>query len=282
MEAIDGYVYVGKASSTWDDNTGRAWVYFTIMKYDMVNSGSAYYVGGDGFGNRGLGDIASNGTYIFYVNSAMEEAPDWTIGESDFYVWDTDTSYNFEAHWDSQGVIGIDVLTDDLVAVGFEHGFTVLDVSDLDDIGEVAYYEDLDSNMNFTHFALKDNRLYAMGHPRSGYARLYMFKLDDCVISGICELQKTPTDFRFYNFPNPFNSSCRFAFSGLNEPIKNIEIYDVNGRMVDTISPSAGGIYPAPTIRELRWQPKNLPSGIYLARVKIGDKLLIKRVVYLK
>ena len=92
--------------------------------------------------------------------------------------------------------------------------------------------------------------------------------------------------------PNPFNSSCRiFAPAGCE-----IEIYDINGRIVDVRPPSVppvrgdgefvsalnkGGC-PEGT-GGIIWQPdKSIGSGVFLVRAKFGDKSLVKRIVYLK
>ena len=108
-------------------------------------------------------------------------------------------------------------------------------------------------NMDLTHFAMKDNRLYAMGHPRDGYATLYMFKLDDCVITGISETDGDkglkPLVHTISAHPNPFNSAVRIsldfgsespeALSTLPPGACRVEIFDVNGRHVETLRPSA-------------------------------------------
>ncbi|RKZ30419.1 hypothetical protein DRQ36_05640 [bacterium] len=267
LEVINGYTYTAGAYSQWDDSTYEAWPYFTVDKADMINSAIPEFIDYLFVKNRYFGGIATDGTYLFYVNSSMTDYPDWAIGESDLYVWGTDTTYNFEAHWDSTGVFGVDVLNEHLIAVGFEHGFSVLNIDDLDNIYEVAYYMDTDSTMDITHFVMKESRVYAMGHPRDDYVRLYMFDLGDSVVSGQAELQYLPEEFRFFNYPNPFNSSCRIKFAGvgaIHELPLWMEIYDINGRLVDNIPIGRGNRGPA----EIIWRPENLPSGIYLAKIK--------------
>jgi hypothetical protein len=68
-----------------------------------------------------------------------------------------------------------------------------------------------------------------------------------------------------------------------------IEIYDIAGKLVFT-APVGEGLVPSRTAGdresrpyECRWQPgENIPSGIYLVKVKSGNSETTKRVVYLK
>ena len=275
----DGYAYLGRASTFDDDSTFRAWPEVGVAKIDMVNSATPVNTfGGYYCENRFFGDLATDGDFVFHVNTEMSDGPAWTIGESYLYVLGTDTSYNFVSHWDGQGVFSIDVIDTHLVVAGFEYGFSILNISNLDSIYEAAYYMDDTGNMDLTHFAMKDNRLYAMGHPRDGYATLYMFKLDDCVITGQCEVNPLPKEFEFFNYPNPFNSSCKFAFSGVSQPIEGIDIYDINGRLVEEILDSRFH----GNDNEYIWTPVGLPSGIYLARITAGNESFTTKIVYLQ
>jgi hypothetical protein len=276
LEVIDGYAYSGYSGSLRDSPYGRAWPIFHIYKTDVTNSDTPGPVSGGYYSeNRCLGSICSDGEFIYFVNSEMSDGPAWTIGGSDLFVLGTDTSYSFDSRWHGQGVFGVDVIGENLLAVGFEYGVSVLNIENLDSIYESAFYIDTLGAMDITHFAIKEDRLYAMGHPRDGFATLYMFKLDDCVISGQCELDPLPKDFKFYNYPNPFNSSVRFTMDFVPE---GIEIYDVNGRMVEYIHVT-GGHKTLPY--EVMWEPENLSSGVYFARAKTGKKSIVTKLVYL-
>ncbi|MGC9315597.1 MAG: hypothetical protein ACP5G4_08270, partial [bacterium] len=259
----------------------------------------------------------------FYVYTDMTDwlrgVQDYTLGDSHLGIWGTDYSYTW-SDYDSEGVFGVDILNDKVLAVGFEHGFSILNYSDLDSIHEVAYYRDTDSIYCFTHFALKDDRMYAMAHPGGDTCRLYMFELDESVISGIEEefppQTALPMAFEISAWPNPFNSSVTIAIDGVGDgfPVPfDVEIYDVGGRMVADAEPAdkphaveagadrltndtstssvsvfapltkggQGGFYI--------WRPhESLPSGVYLVRATIpGNKELqplvsTKRIVYLK
>ncbi|MCK5832804.1 CotH kinase family protein [bacterium] len=99
------------------------------------------------------------------------------------------------------------------------------------------------------------------------------------------EAVELPKELSISVFPNPFNSAVSItATAGAK-----IEIFDVNGRMVDNISvgttpcarPQGQAHGPAPT--KAIWQPvENITSGVYLVRVKAADNEVTTRIVYLK
>ena len=100
--------------------------------------------------------------------------------------------------------------------------------------------------------------------------------------------------------PNPFNSAVTITIDGVGAGFTPacVEIYDVNGRRVATVTepvevPACGansdvnereGTSPSPTHNVAVWQPApSLGSGVYLVRAVVGDKETVsKRVVYLK
>ena len=266
--------------------------------------------------NRCYGDIATDGENLFYVNNYLgdwiEPGTDQLLGVAELGVWGTDYSYTWSEP-DSEIVFGVDILNDLILAVGFEHGFSILNYSDLENIREVAYYRDTDTTFRFTHFALKDERLYAMAHPRDGISRMYMFELDERIISAIGETAPVkPSAIEISAYPNPFNSAVTIAIDGVGDgsPVPfDVEIYDVNGRKIDVIarraepneaiSPNNRSSVPLVTRRdavsinncEFVWQPDpSLGSGVYLVRARVdgrGDlapteKTATKRIVYLK
>ena len=103
-----------------------------------------------------------------------------------------------------------------------------------------------------------------------------------------------PHDFTLSAYPNPFNSAVTISVGEGLRPSR-VEIFDINGRMVEEIIPpsppftrgeeegksplSEGGV-----LGGLVWQPDEATtSGIYLVRAKIGDgQTATKRIVYLK
>jgi len=127
-----------------------------------------------------------------------------------------------------------------------------------------------------------------IGNPRP-FAAGYDIGPYEWQITGVSE-HDLPQNIDLSVYPNPFNSAVSITAP---EGAK-IEIFDVNGRIVDNLSvgsrpPSTashkmtGDAGVAPTIREYIWTPNdNIGSGIFLVRAKYADESISKRIVYLK
>ena len=274
----------------------------TIRKADMVNSAEPSIDTIAEFPNYEGGDIGYSDSLLFYVDTYLsdwdvETETGYNLGSTRLGVWGYDYTYTWSEPNDELS-FGVDVLNEFILAVGFEHGFSVLNYSNLDSIEEVARYRDTDSIFAFTHFALKDNRLYAMAHPHSEICRMYMFALDSAVVSGIFEPSPQtalPHTFAISAYPNPFNSAVTIAIEGAgvcDTPLR-VEIFDVSGRRVAEIIPPGPPLTrgeeerKSPLLRGdlggLIWQPyESLPSGVYLMRASAGGCEMSRRVVYLK
>ncbi|MGC9314748.1 MAG: T9SS type A sorting domain-containing protein, partial [bacterium] len=230
--------------------------------------------------NAFYGDIDSHDDKLFHVytevSDYIEGVQDYTLGDSHLGIWGTDFSYTWE-DYDSEGVFGVEVLNDTILAVGFEHGISIINYTQLGGMVEVAYYRDTDSIFCFTHFARKDNRLYAMAHPREGICRMYMFEIDEGIWSGIAEARPKPLDFQFRSYPNPFNSECKFVINADNEyRDSRLEIFDITGRTVYTKNMR---LMEGSNI--LIWSPENASSGVYLARIVAGEMVYTAKLVYM-
>jgi hypothetical protein len=118
---------------------------------------------------------------------------------------------------------------------------------------------------------------------------VYLIKTDSLGHTAIGEAPTArPEEIAITAFPNPFNSAVTITVSGEATSPLQIEIFDINGRMVDNVSVGAGlklaragGSETLPY--EIIWQPdESVGSGIYLLRCKgaIGRNEI--RLVYLK
>jgi hypothetical protein len=77
-----------------------------------------------------------------------------------------------------------------------------------------------------------------------------------------------PVDFTLYqNFPNSFNPSTNIRFSVPRSGLVSLVIFDTLGKEIGTLVNSfhETGSY------NITWNAKNLPSGIYLARLQIKE-----------
>jgi sugar lactone lactonase YvrE len=80
------------------------------------------------------------------------------------------------------------------------------------------------------------------------------------------------------NYPNPFNAYTVIEFS-LDVPQNVIlEIYDILGRRIETLSNSD---YQAGTHR-VTWETNDTPSGIYYCRIGSNENVLVRKITLLK
>jgi len=326
MEVIDSFVYTATPSNVpiGPEPTEDSRPNWQISIVKLIGDTSAVGESLLFVENRCYGGIGSNGELLFYVSNYLSDfiypGTDQVLGAPSLGVWGEDYSYTWEEP-DSEIVYGLEVLNDTILAVGFHHGFSIINYTQLGGMTEVAYYREIDSVFAFTHFARKGNRLYAMAHPHAGISRMYMFELDSTIWTGISDpAQQTslPEAFEISAHPNPFNSAVTIALDipvgdGSPAPI-SVEIYDVNGRRVSVIgnydqsviarraSPDEAISYECEkdcfgqsprndNAGEVVWRPdESLPSGVYLVRATAGGRgdldptgtVAAARVVYLK
>lgn len=78
-------------------------------------------------------------------------------------------------------------------------------------------------------------------------------------------------------FPNPFNSSLTLEYTLTSSEDVVLQMFDLAGREVATLAEG----YTAPGRYSASWKPAGLSSGIYIARLKVGNAVYNKKVVYL-
>ena len=79
-------------------------------------------------------------------------------------------------------------------------------------------------------------------------------------------------------YPNPFNNVTRIAFS-LNERIPtNVSVFDVNGRLVETLLNG----YNDPGLHDLIWNAENNGAGVYFIRLNTDEVTQTKTVNLVK
>ena len=90
---------------------------------------------------------------------------------------------------------------------------------------------------------------------------------------------EVPTAFALGdNYPNPFNPETTIPFD-VKEPTRIVlEIYDLLGKRIATLvdrSFNAGRYY-------VPFEAKDLPSGLYLYRIQMGDFSAVSKMMLLK
>ena len=80
------------------------------------------------------------------------------------------------------------------------------------------------------------------------------------------------------NYPNPFNPSTNFSFDLPSRSFVSLKVFDLLGREIATLLSeqlSAGN-------HTYQWNPKNIPSGVYLYRLQSGAHSETRKLVLLK
>jgi hypothetical protein len=94
-----------------------------------------------------------------------------------------------------------------------------------------------------------------------------------------------PTEFEFFDaYPNPFNPMTVLSFQLPVAGRVKLDIVDINGRKVvaQLAAPlKPDGWYP-PGAHHILFDGSGLPSGIYLARLTVGDFTRTQKLVLMK
>ena len=99
------------------------------------------------------------------------------------------------------------------------------------------------------------------------------------MISFIGELQKIPTSHTIISaYPNPFNPTTTIQYSISQESNVLIEVYDINGRMINQLVNS----YKQPGYYETSFNAKDEPSGLYFIKLVSENYNEIRKVMLIK
>ncbi len=80
------------------------------------------------------------------------------------------------------------------------------------------------------------------------------------------------------NYPNPFNAATTIPYTLLEASLVNLTLYDISGRRVKTLIDDT---VPA-GIHKTELGAENLPSGLYIYRLKIGTEALMRKAILMK
>jgi hypothetical protein len=125
------------------------------------------------------------------------------------------------------------------------------------------------------------------GAPYSIYVNNNLIYVADTYSLGIYRFQPTEieenavlpirTSLR-QNFPNPFNTQTTIQYDLPKAAMVTLEIFDILGRKIETLTE---GIKPAGE-HQATWDASGQASGIYLYRIKAGNKIETKKMTLLK
>ena len=88
-----------------------------------------------------------------------------------------------------------------------------------------------------------------------------------------------PEEIKLYpSYPNPFNPKTTISVSIANAALVKLNIYDVNGRLVDNLYDSV----IAPGYYQLAWHATNKASGIYFVLLESAGQIKTQKLVLMK
>lgn len=81
------------------------------------------------------------------------------------------------------------------------------------------------------------------------------------------------------NYPNPFNAVTTIRFSLLKGSIVSLEIYDIRGRIIETLIDNKF-LTPSDHFRD--WNPIGLPTGVYFYRLRADNFDVTRKMLLIK
>ena len=97
--------------------------------------------------------------------------------------------------------------------------------------------------------------------------------------ASLLEIAEVPTEFELgSNYPNPFNPETTIPFAVPEKAHVELAVYDLLGREVALLldEERSAGRY------EMKWQADNLPTGVYIVRMRAAGLIKTQRVVLVK
>ncbi|MFH0989088.1 MAG: T9SS type A sorting domain-containing protein [bacterium] len=92
------------------------------------------------------------------------------------------------------------------------------------------------------------------------------------------ELSNVPSEFKLSNYPNPFNPSTTIEYNLPSSEYVTLRIFNLIGEQVGMLVNEQKG----PGRHSVRFDTRNLPSGIYIYRMQAGKYIDTKRMLLLK
>ncbi len=116
-----------------------------------------------------------------------------------------------------------------------------------------------------------------------GSGRAVIFRDSSNTVSGIEHLagSDSPLPERiklFQNYPNPFNSTTTFSFYLPKAALINFSIYNTTGQLIQILQ---NGYTPA-GYRSIRWDTKDLSSGVYFFSISTEQYQVSKKCLLIK
>jgi hypothetical protein len=256
-EAVFG---AGQPQETWISSAGEFDLF--VAKWDIAGNlawvrqaGGAQWDLGYSIATDGMGNCLVSGkfdtTCVFEAGTTSETSIT-SNGVADFYF----------AEYTGEG---------DLVRVvsGGGEGFDYADGICAGSSGSVLICGQIQNDVSFGSEIL---------HAVSGYDGFFALWVPD--VTGIAD-REMPLPDRFellQNYPNPFNPETRIVFRLPQKEQVTLTVYDMSGRKVAELlneKLEAGD-------HSVRFDGRNLPSGIYLCGLRAGGHILVRKMALIR
>lgn len=110
----------------------------------------------------------------------------------------------------------------------------------------------------------------------------YKFELIEYYVQPTVDVKKSqnvPILFSLHqNYPNPFNPSTTIRYDIKEKGFVSLVVYDISGREVVTLVNE----YKDEGYYFINFDASNLPSGVYIYKLKVNNFVLAKKMTYLK
>lgn len=108
----------------------------------------------------------------------------------------------------------------------------------------------------------------------SNQSTLCVMRPDSSLGTGAKVSVNSRLGFSFTALPNPFSNSLRLLVRGATGK-GEVRIYDMAGRAAAVFGLEKGGL-------DRIWNPERLASGMYLAKISLGHRIITRRLLFLK
>jgi chitinase len=117
----------------------------------------------------------------------------------------------------------------------------------------------------------------------SGHRDLLLQAVKNALVGGVTNADETsdehPELFTLeQNYPNPFNPSTTIQFSLLSDAFVEVEIFNTIGEKVATLVNE----FLVAGSHNVNWNASEMPSGIYLYKLRSGNTVLIRKMTLIK
>jgi hypothetical protein len=209
------------------------------------------------------------------------------------YTKHDEVNGRFIIEW-SRALNGFDEFTEETFAIHL-YDQIAMPTESGDGVIEFHYFEiaDIDADKNYATVGIEDhtknegiqyvfNNSYAPGAAELANERAIRFTTEaptNYVAPLGTEDKNLPTGFQLFPaYPNPFNPVTTIQYDIATTHETSLRIFDLTGRLITTL------IHEnlEPGHHQIKWQPTNIPSGLYFIELISGTKRDIQKITLLK